>query len=137
MEILKNKCDDQLEFTELELSKIAPPLLKECRACGIMKPIEDFPYFSNSTAGRKNTCRICSQELSSLRKKLRIENPPPIAGNCPICGSYTTDWILDHCHFSDTFRGYICNNCNLGLGRFNDDVKLLKQAINYLNENKS
>ena len=44
----------------------------------------------------------------------------------------TEIWILDHCHFTNEFRGYICNNCNLALGRFNDDEKLLRKAIDYL-----
>jgi hypothetical protein len=127
-------CTDQLEIPEV--SKVAPPTLKECRSCGEMKNIEDYPHFSNSEAGRKNTCKVCSQKLSNVRRKLRMENPPPVEGNCPICKQYTTDWILDHCHFKDSFRGYICNSCNLGLGRFNDDPRLLKRAIKYLSKNK-
>ena len=30
------------------------------------------------------------------------------------------------------FRGLICHNCNLGLGSFRDNPKLLKNAIDYL-----
>jgi len=71
--------------------------------------------------------------LSRLRAKLKSENPPPAAGNCPICDNHTETWILDHCHFTNQFRGYICNNCNLALGRFNDDEKMLRKAIDYLN----
>lgn len=107
---------------------------KTCRNCKTDKLIEDFPYFSTNNAGRKNTCKTCTKHLSILRKQLKSQNPPPVSGNCPICGTYTTDWILDHCHFSDEFRGYICNSCNLGLGRFNDDEKLLYKAIEYLSQ---
>jgi hypothetical protein len=109
---------------------------KVCRACKHRKSIEEYPYFSTSSAGRKNTCKKCSSELAELRKKLKHENPPPHAGKCPICEEYTRDWILDHCHFEHKFRGYICNSCNLGLGRFNDDEKLLHNAIKYLQNHK-
>jgi hypothetical protein len=98
-----------------------------------VKLVEDFPLFSGPTNGRKNTCAACCSELNKLRKRLKEENPPPVAGECPICQTLTQDWILDHCHFSHEFRGYICNSCNLGLGRFNDDEKLLRKAIDYLN----
>lgn len=108
---------------------------KLCRACNQLFLLEDFPFFSTSTAGRKNTCKSCSRRLNAVRKQLKIQNPPPDAGPCPICKIHTTSWILDHCHFDDSFRGYICNSCNLGLGRFNDNVILLYNAIEYLNTN--
>jgi hypothetical protein len=108
---------------------------KICRNCKNEKDISEFPFFSTSDAGRKNTCKCCNNELSSLRRNLRCQNPPPIPGNCPICNNYTTTWILDHCHFDNVFRGYICNSCNLGIGRFNDDVNILHKAIEYLNKN--
>ena len=105
---------------------------KKCRNCGEIKYIYEYPHFSTLEAGRKNTCKSCSNKLSKLRNKLRSENPPPDSGFCPICNFYTEKWILDHCHTSNDFRGYICNNCNLGIGRFYDDVEYLKKAIVYL-----
>jgi len=39
---------------------------------------------------------------------------------------------LDHCHKTGRIRGVLCNNCNTGLGKFYDDIELLKTAINYL-----
>lgn len=107
---------------------------KKCFFCKKVKNIEDFPHFSTSSAGRKNTCKRCSNYLKSVRNKLKKENPPPNAGCCPICKSFTESWVLDHCHSGDNFRGYICNNCNLGLGKFNDDIAILKNAIKYLSE---
>lgn len=106
--------------------------IKTCRACSKEKDINDFPLFSSKECGRKNTCKNCSRELARIRNRLKKQNPPPSPGKCPICDVYTESWILDHCHFNDSFRGYICNNCNLGIGRFNDDVNLLRKAIDYL-----
>ena len=105
---------------------------KQCRKCGKVKKETDFPYFSTSKAGRKNTCKTCSNELAKVRAKLRKQNPEPPSGSCPACGRYTTSWVLDHCHNDDTFRGYICNSCNLGFGKFNDDPEILKRSIDYL-----
>lgn len=75
---------------------------------------------------------MCSNSLASIRKELKKQNPQPPPGNCPICNNYTENWILDHCHFNNSFRGYICNNCNLGLGKFNDDIEIVQKALLYL-----
>lgn len=108
------------------------PDFKKCISCGTKRLSDDFPHFSNPTAGRKNTCRDCVNESRRLRRKLRFINPPPTSGHCPICDKYTENWILDHCHLDLEFRGYICNDCNLGLGKFGDDIEILKKAIKYL-----
>lgn len=109
---------------------------KKCRGCNQIKEIEEFSHFSTSSAGRKNTCKSCTNELAGIRRDLKIKNPPPVSGKCPICNTYTEEWILDHCHFSHQFRGYICNSCNLGLGRLNDDVNTLYKAIDYLTQDQ-
>lgn len=105
---------------------------KICINCNKEQAIVDFPLFSTKEGGRKNTCKLCSRRLSKIRRKLRAENPPPPPGPCPICGKHTEKWILDHCHFVNTFRGYICNRCNLGMGNFNDDINIMMKAVSYL-----
>ena len=105
---------------------------KTCRKCDTLKDLEDFPLFSTVGAGRKNTCKACSNQLATVRARLRKDNPPPPPGNCPACNRLTSRWVLDHCHHTDQFRGYICNSCNLGFGKFNDDPDLMSQALNYL-----
>ena len=40
---------------------------------------------------------------------------------------------LDHDHTSGRFRGWLCSNCNTGIGKLGDTVDGLKQAIEYLN----
>ena len=39
---------------------------------------------------------------------------------------------IDHCHGTGAIRGLLCQNCNIGLGKFQDDPALLKAAADYL-----
>ena len=39
---------------------------------------------------------------------------------------------LDHNHGTGEFRGFLCDSCNTGLGKFGDDPDLLARAIEYL-----
>lgn len=59
------------------------------------------------------------------------------AKGCSICG--TTGWTgrharphVDHDHVTGKVRGILCNECNIGLGKFKDDPALLRAAIRYL-----
>jgi hypothetical protein len=58
-------------------------------------------------------------------------------GRCAICRSAVAmgpfgQWHIDHCHTSGKVRGILCFKCNVGLGKFNDDPKLLVLATKYL-----
>lgn len=50
---------------------------------------------------------------------------------CAICGS-AEKLRVDHCHEIGTIRGVLCNDCNLGLGRFYDSPERLRAAAEYL-----
>lgn len=50
---------------------------------------------------------------------------------CGICKT-TDDICIDHDHKTDELRGLLCRRCNLALGIFKDDVKLLRAALAYL-----
>lgn len=105
---------------------------RQCKTCLKTQSITNFPYFSTKDAGRKFTCKVCTQESVKVRRELRKIHEKPEPNFCPICEKFTINWILDHCHLTKKFRGYICNSCNLALGRFNDDVRLLEKSIAYL-----
>ena len=46
------------------------------------------------------------------------------------------DWHLDHDHVTGKFRGLLCSDHNLGLGRFHDNINELQDAIDYLRGKK-
>lgn len=51
--------------------------------------------------------------------------------SCAICGKQVKLHV-DHDHETGEVRGLLCNNCNVGLGFFDDNPMLLIAAIRYL-----
>ena len=66
-------------------------------------------------------------------------------GGCAICGTtnpvgrsgqFGPVFHVDHCHTNGHIRGLLCHHCNVALGAFKDDPKLLMKAMQYLERNK-
>lgn len=49
---------------------------------------------------------------------------------CDVCPSEPT--VIDHDHLTGAVRGVLCRPCNLGLGYFRDNPRVLVSAITYL-----
>jgi hypothetical protein len=109
---------------------------KICKSCNIEKSLDEFIKADGKHRSTRNRCKDCSKIHSKLRIKLRKENIPPSSGYCPLCNNFTEKWVLDHNHKTFKFRGYICRDCNAGLGLLKDDINVLKKAINYLSESE-
>ena len=121
---------------------IEPGDTRTCRLCKVTKNIKSFVQSEKYV---RMECRKCLTDLERLRNKLRIKNPYPDKDYvCPICNKgeeslYTLNdrcriWNLDHCYTTNEFRGYLCTNCNKGVGHLGDDIPRLKKAIKYLTE---
>ena len=117
-----------------------------CIKCNVEQPVTNFyVVFSGEV---KRTCNSCMKGNYITLKKLRKENTYPNEDYCcPICtrdakeiGQYgqvkMSKWVLDHCHDTLTFRGWICHHCNTGLGGFKDDLTKVKRAVKYLKKHK-
>ena len=52
-------------------------------------------------------------------------------GKCEICGR-GGKMCLDHCHKENVFRGWICDDCNIAMGRAKENVETLKAMIKYI-----
>lgn len=72
-------------------------------------------YYENLLKQQKYKCAICFNKEIALDS---LGNIRPLN--------------IDHCHKTNKVRGLLCLVCNLGLGKFKDNIKILKQAINYL-----
>lgn len=131
--------------------------LKPCRTCMEAKPITD-EYFSpskNSADGFGTVCYSCrkspktSKFMSPEQKKAvndasysnehgytRAERDALLKAPgacCAICGS-TRALHVDHCHNALKIRGVCCNECNSGMGKFDDNPDLLEAAAAYLRQ---
>ena len=117
-----------------------------CIKCHIEQPASNFQLIP--TGEVKRTCSSCIKGHYVTLKILRKENKYPDEDYCcPICerdiqevGKYgqvkLNKWVLDHCHDTLTFRGWICHHCNSGLGGFKDDLTKVKRAVKYLKKHK-
>ncbi|MFZ2542110.1 MAG: endonuclease domain-containing protein [Gallionella sp.] len=63
-----------------------------------------------------------------------LQNKPKIGPSCVICGREQGKRKLarDHCHATGINRGLLCHQCNAALGLLNDDIEVMRNAINYL-----
>ena len=64
-----------------------------------------------------NACAICEEQISFQFSTK---------------GSRKHHACVDHCHETDTVRGILCVNCNLGLGKLGDNTEKLSRALTYL-----
>ena len=58
-------------------------------------------------------------------------------GRCCICRQPLGRIDIDHDHATGRVRGLLCHACNIGLGAFQDDPRILQRAIEYLKKNKT
>jgi hypothetical protein len=67
--------------------------------------------------------------LEHYKSKLKEQN-----GVCAICLRQDSYFSLavDHNHKTGKIRGLLCSQCNLALGKFNDNPEILNKAIIYL-----
>ncbi|MDB9868959.1 endonuclease VII domain-containing protein [Pseudomonadales bacterium] len=68
-------------------------------------------------AGQKGVCAICGIAPNNSTKNLKL-------------------FAVDHSHETGEVRGILCDPCNLVIGKFEDDQKLLRAAARYLNRSK-
>lgn len=142
MKICK-KCKQEKPLTEFHKdSSHKDGLRLDCKEC--RKPVVAAYY-------RRNSLRIKQRNLTQAQRRrantlryaygINTENYEQLFikqnGKCAICGKPeerkgSAYLCVDHCHKTGKVRGLLCHKCNSGIGKLNDDVTLLKNAISYL-----
>ena len=136
-------------------------IYQKCNVCHEVKCFDEFPDNQNSvnkgisicdetgrdtgyvTKKRKqcNQCRTSSGKKHSAKANVvfKEHNIPNSTEEtiCEICKkTYKQNgnkkMVRDHCHITNTPRGYLCNECNTGLGKLGDDLEGVQNALNYL-----
>jgi hypothetical protein len=113
---------------------------KYCTKCGDFKPLSEFNLKYEKPRSRCKECeklnksnyrfkRLDLNEQDFLNMIIKQNN------KCCICGKnfknnrYT---YIDHDHKTEKVRGLLCPKCNNLLGACNDNIQILKSAIQYL-----
>lgn len=83
----------------------------------------------NKTYNRKPLTREQHRRRHGMPEPTR---PEPTL--CECCGKHPgkRGIHLDHCHKTGKFRGWLCVNCNTGIGKLGDSIEGLLTAIAYL-----
>ena len=115
-------------------------LKKKCIDCGEEKELTDFTKNSICKFGRMNRCRPCDTNRRYLSRLKRFGLTPDVYAEmvkqqdnkCLICQKIPSRLCVDHSHTTGKVRALLCNECNAGLGRFQDNVQFLQNAIEYI-----
>ena len=106
---------------------------------------EFFGGNQNSNFGKKTYLRPECKECTKLRqqgqtKAYKLAGKPkyPVIGTpCDLCTRTDMELVFDHDHKTLEHRGWLCQNCNQGLGRLGDNEEGLQRALNYLIKSKN
>ena len=145
-------CDNSITIP-LDMIRFFDPLqtgdnydYKVCNRCNRLLPVDNFPKNQNGKNNRtvrRPSCRECRTMIDgvgvSVTQKRQWESSKPNMEiwKCPICGKktipgLTSKVVLDHNHKTGVPNAWICDSCNTGLGRFEDDIHIMESAIEYL-----
>ena len=138
------------DFETIDVRKTGDGFSKKiCNVCHKLKKTTEFAKnqnAKNNRSVRRPSCRDCRKKMEgtgvSKTDKLKWEKEKPTheAFECLVCkkrtiAGVTSKVVLEHNHLTGKVGGWICDSCNTGLGRFKDDVELLKSAIKFLKKN--
>jgi hypothetical protein len=140
------------------------PCLPDNRLCKICKPLEykrNLGYTKKKL--KAGLCRICGKRKGRFWKKTRCKNCairtriasmnllPSEAkrayqhvmrffkNRCESCGTKNSgkkDWSIDHDHKKRTFRGVLCNRCNVALGMLQDKISNIICLLRYAKKHR-
>lgn len=135
------------DFEIIDVRKTGDGFSKKiCNVCHKLKKTTEFAKnqnAKNNRSVRRPSCKDCRVKMEgvgvSRADKLKWLKKKPVNEpfECPICSKrtiagITSKVVLEHDHRSGKVRGWVCDSCNTGIGRFKDDRELLKRAIKFI-----
>jgi len=112
--------------------------IQECKECHKILPLTAFTTHNLRGDGAWYLLRRC-RECSTIREAERRtveKKAPPKPDNCDNCHK-NKKLQRDHIHGTIIFRGWVCRDCNTGLGALGDTLEGILQAAIYLEKDKS
>ena len=119
------------------------------------KRYAEDPLYRQLSLARKRAYRAGRKQVDNARRRRRWATDPDYRekqrarryglslqeyrtilarqGNaCAICKKSDQPLCIDHCHSTGKVRGFLCDNCNRGLGCYEDDSTRTRAATAYL-----
>jgi|TARA_R110000787_G_C13318512_1_gene436209 uncharacterized ferredoxin-like protein len=109
---------------------------KICVYCQEEKKLDSFQTHLGYKDKLDIRCRKCVREQAQVRAYLK-KDAPPKSLTCNCCGIETDKMVLDHCHDTLEFRGWLCTNCNMGIGKLGDKIEGIQKALIYLKKHNN
>ena len=110
---------------------------QECKECHKILPLTAFTTHTPRSDGAyhlRKICRECHTTIHGEQVAAR-KNAPPKPDNCYNCHK-NKKLEIDHIHGTTKVRGWICRNCNTGIGSLGDTLEGVLQAAVYLENDK-
>ena len=112
--------------------------VQECKECHRILPSTAFTTHTPRVDGAyflQKICRECHTIIYKEQRDVR-KNAPPKSDLCNCC--YEKKILqVDHIHGTIIFRGWVCRNCNTGLGSLGDNLEGVLRGATYLEKDKS
>ncbi len=124
-------------------------LTSHCKLC---RKISETKYRNTSQGKKKHVANVKRYYVKKGGSKFRAETnlfrlygvtPEQFnklyveqEGCCAICGTHQSEFkralSVDHNHKTKVIRGLLCNNCNMAIGKLQENPILLRKAADYL-----
>ena len=112
--------------------------VQKCKTCHKILPLIAFTTHTPRVDGAyflQKICRECHTVINKEQRDVK-KKAPPKPDRCACCHREKILQI-DHIHGSTIFRGWLCRNCNTGMGGLGDDLKGVLQGAVYLENDKN
>ena len=122
----------QLDLIETYYN-IKPGKSKTCKICNKKKHIDSFGSMRTNKDRIDTRCKQCVSEETKIRNNLRKEYAAENESICHCCGgTHHKSLVVDHCHDTGNYRGWLCEPCNFAIGHLGDNIEGVKKAVKYL-----